>query len=64
MPNTPTRISKSFRLSPASVAKLRWLGSRYGTQTSALEVAIDRLYVAEKANCCPTHPQRSIPSSP
>ena len=38
----------SARLSDASHDKLSWLSDRYGTQTSALEVAIDRLYNSER----------------
>jgi len=40
----------SARLSQSSIAKLNWLGSKghYGTNTSALEIAIDRLYESER----------------
>ena len=38
---------KNVRLSEASLEKLALLGSRYGTETTALEVAIDRLYQME-----------------
>lgn len=36
------------RISPVGAQKLAELAERYGTQTAALEVAIDRLYRDEK----------------
>jgi len=38
---------KPFRLSDASIEKLLALTERYGTQTTAVEVALDRLYEKE-----------------
>lgn len=43
-----TKTQKNFRLSVATIEKLNFLGHRYGTDTTALEVAIDRLYRAER----------------
>lgn len=40
---------KPFRLSDASIEKLLALTERYGTQTTVVEVALDRLYEQEIA---------------
>lgn len=37
------------RLSEVAISKLEWLTERYGTQTTALEVAISNLYDKENA---------------
>lgn len=38
----------SIRLSSTARQKLTWLTGHYGNQTTALEIAIDRLYVQER----------------
>lgn len=43
-----TRHHTSFRLSGPAVRKLAKLGETYGNKTTAIELAIDRLYTHEK----------------
>jgi hypothetical protein len=38
----------SFGLYPATIERLRWLGKRYGSKTTAIAIAIDRLYENER----------------
>jgi len=40
--------STSFRLSQATEDRLAWLAARYGNKTTAVAIAIDRLYEAER----------------
>jgi len=39
---------KNIRLSERTWEKIEWLSTRYGTQTTAIEIAIDQLYEKEK----------------
>lgn len=49
------KTSTHFRLSAASVEKLEALAERYGTRTTAVEVAIDRLYQEDIGRHRPRH---------
>lgn len=43
-----TNPSTSFRLSEPTLCQLQWLADRFGNKTTAVTIAIDRMYQAER----------------
>lgn len=38
------KVGKQFRMSEATLEKLAWLKERYGTETEAVAIAIEKLF--------------------
>ena len=58
------RHHTSFRLSDPAMQKLAELAEVYGNRTSALEIAIDRMYKSQFSTYQPRSPERTCQPEP